>query len=238
MFTSNEMNRILRYLTRTGLPLDLQVEVRDHMVEQIETVMEEEKMDFEEAFSNVLKNWEKDLKPTFSLYLMGRVPLLQKRISSEFASAVIQKSLLIFAPIFIISIFLLLYNKTYAYYFFIATFLSVVGVNSYFLIRNFKIFTKMSPFSDNGISYLQKGARNVNSFLVLVFLIILPDFNEKFERLYTLFFSLLHLDFSFTAFFGFFVFYFVLFIGMAGTFYFLQFKNAIHFLQRKINYKI
>lgn len=58
MITSNEMNRILRYLTRTGLPLDLQVEVRDHMVEQIETLMEEEKIDFEDAFSNVLKNWE------------------------------------------------------------------------------------------------------------------------------------------------------------------------------------
>lgn len=238
MITSNEMSRILRYLTRTGLPLDLQVEVRDHMVEQIETLMEEEDMDFGDAFSHVLKNWEKDLKPIFSVYLMSRVPLLQKRISSGFASVVIQKSLLIFAPIFSISILLLLFSKTYAYYFFIGTFLSVVGVNSYFLVRNFKIFAKMSPFSEKGISYLQKGARNVNSFLVLVFLIILPDFNEKFERLYTSFFSLLHFDFSFISFFGFFVFYFVLFTGILGTFYFLQFKNAIHFLQRKINYKI
>ena len=166
------------------------------------------------------------------------MPALQRRISNEFQKAVWKKSALIFIPIFIISILLLLTNKTYAYYFILGTFIVLAGVNAYYLIRNYKIVRKISGYKNKGISYLQHGASNFYSFIYFVPLFIFLNYDEKFERFYTSFLQLIHLDLGFNSIFGFFINFALLFYGLAGLFYFLEFKKAVHYLEKRINYKI
>lgn len=59
MITTEQNKEITRYLLSKNLPIDLALEVKDHMIEQIENM---ENVIFEEAFEQVKISWKEELK--------------------------------------------------------------------------------------------------------------------------------------------------------------------------------
>jgi hypothetical protein len=67
--TKEQISIIESYLLRKEIHfLDVKIEVLDHMISDIESLMKEKKHDFERAFHIVTKKWNKDFVQTFSLY--------------------------------------------------------------------------------------------------------------------------------------------------------------------------
>ena len=63
MITTEQNKEITRYLVSKNLPIDLVLEVKDHMIEQIESM---ENANFDEAFELVKISWKEELIYKFS----------------------------------------------------------------------------------------------------------------------------------------------------------------------------
>ena len=63
MITPEQNKEITQYLVAKNLPIDLVLEVKDHMIEQIESM---ENLCFEEAFEQVKTSWKVEFIYKFS----------------------------------------------------------------------------------------------------------------------------------------------------------------------------
>lgn len=177
------------------------------------------------------------MKPTFSLFELRMIPALQKKVTNEFALAVSKKTLFVFIPILIVFISLV-GNKNLFFYFSFSVQLFLVCIYIFHLIRYYSIFRKVSSIAANGTSYLQRVLKIINWLILPVSLLRLLRYNGGSEKFYDAFSDVVHFDFSTNSVYKVFIRLFIIFWGIAGIFYFLEFKKVVHFLQRKINYKI
>jgi len=71
--TTQQLQRVEHYLNVKEITyIDIRTEVFDHIVSDIETKMETEKLDFETVFYNVTDKWNVHLKQTSSCFF-GRI---------------------------------------------------------------------------------------------------------------------------------------------------------------------
>ena len=91
MMTKEENIEIQKYLMSRNLPLDIILEVKDHMISQIE---HSNKQTFQEAFDEVKANWQQELQIKIPFYIIGNKSSynvtkfehdLRKKISAGFA---------------------------------------------------------------------------------------------------------------------------------------------------------
>lgn len=69
MFSQEQEQAITDYLVFHKLPLDILLEVKDHMISQVADIRAEEQKSFEEAFHQTQKLWESEFKLTsYSLF--------------------------------------------------------------------------------------------------------------------------------------------------------------------------
>ncbi|MBQ0152501.1 MAG: hypothetical protein KBS61_06370 [Chryseobacterium sp.] len=91
-----ESKQIEDYLLLYKLPLDILLEVKDHMSTQIAEIQAEKEITFEKAFTETKLAWEKDLKPAkFKLLFQDEVPMIVKKLSKEKYWDILKKSLYI-----------------------------------------------------------------------------------------------------------------------------------------------
>ncbi|WP_407401905.1 hypothetical protein [Chryseobacterium sp.] len=91
-----ELKQIEDYLLLYKLPLDILLEVKDHMSTQIAEIQAEKEITFENAFTETKLAWEKDLKPTkFKLLFQDEVPMIVKKLSKEKYWDLLKKSILV-----------------------------------------------------------------------------------------------------------------------------------------------
>ncbi|MDV3613799.1 hypothetical protein CMU81_08215 [Elizabethkingia anophelis] len=67
----NQDKKITDYLIEKRLPLDIMLEVKDHMTDQIQDIEVSKNMTFDEAFSQAQLSWEEELKtnrPSLTTY--------------------------------------------------------------------------------------------------------------------------------------------------------------------------
>ena len=64
MITSAEEKQIDEYLILNKLPLDILLEVRDHMISQISDLQMHENLSFEQAFFKTKISWKDEFKLT------------------------------------------------------------------------------------------------------------------------------------------------------------------------------
>lgn len=62
MITREQMNEVNQFLSGKNLPLDLKVEIFDHILEQVDYKIEFENKDFATAFLEIEKSWQRDFK--------------------------------------------------------------------------------------------------------------------------------------------------------------------------------
>jgi hypothetical protein len=82
MITPEQNKTITTYLLSKNLPIDLVLEIKDHMIEQIEN---KENLTFEEAFEKVKISWKEELKMvyTFRLGFIHRITQFQNNIGGK-----------------------------------------------------------------------------------------------------------------------------------------------------------
>lgn len=142
MMNTMQEDMITDYLVSKNLSLDIQVEIKDHMINQITDLQLEENLSFEEAFSRVKESWKNEFVTTsYWMFFREPIPLIAKKVIREKYNNLLKKSFLIGLLFFGINI-LLIYSAnsadTYSLLF--------KGLNGIFLlalgviwIMNFKI---------------------------------------------------------------------------------------------------
>ncbi|WP_312345060.1 hypothetical protein [Chryseobacterium binzhouense] len=96
MISSEQKLEIEQFLISKKLPLDILLEVKDHMILQIEDCMNNENRSFEESFSKVELMWRENFSLTTYWMFYGRekLPQIAKNIMKQRFNSILFKSFL------------------------------------------------------------------------------------------------------------------------------------------------
>ena len=93
--TNNEEKQIAKYLLDKRLPVDMMLEVKDHMILQICEIQEKENTNFEDAFDKVKESWKKELKLGFTLFSNRHYPKIVRKILHKNTFSILYKAYVI-----------------------------------------------------------------------------------------------------------------------------------------------
>ncbi|PJJ68277.1 hypothetical protein [Chryseobacterium geocarposphaerae] len=89
------LNLIRDYLIFQKLPLDILLEVEDHMASQVLNIQKNENISFDEAFLKTQKLWESEFKmTTYSAFYSEKIPVIVKKIVKAKYNKILKKSVL------------------------------------------------------------------------------------------------------------------------------------------------
>ena len=235
MITPEQNKEITQYLVAKNLPIDLVLEVKDHMIEQIESM---ENLYFNEAFEQVKISWKEELKMVFSFRLgfIHRITQFQNNVGGKINKNFFLKSLYLML-VFIFITFILGRNNfkifeivmNYTYY-------ACIGSTLLLILLNFKIFKSTFFVSLPKINIFQKGANQifVGGIYILLFNNLLFNRYEFLRATYKLFNSEFSIKIISETLFN----YVYLWMWLFGLLYFLAYKKSIKELQNRVNLKL
>lgn len=235
MITTEQSKEITKYLLSKKLPIDLILEVKDHMIEQIENM---EVLPFEEAFEKVKLSWKKEMKMVFSfrLGIIHRITQFQNKIGGKINKNFFLKSISLLS-VFIFFSFLLGKNNfnffeilmTYAYY-------TCISITAFIFISNFKVSKSTFFVSIPKINIFQRGANQLftGGIYMLIFNNLMFNKNEFLLATYKLFNSEISTKIIFETLLN----YIYLWMWLFGLLYFLAYKKSIKELQKRINLEL
>ncbi len=114
--TTEQNKAIFTFLSGRNLPLDLIIEIMDHMVEQISYKMDFEDKNFESAFEETKAAWKEDLtEKRFLNVLFKKRTKIQIKTQQLTSNKIIRRAILYFLPIFISIILALLISRKLTY---------------------------------------------------------------------------------------------------------------------------
>ena len=233
MITPEQNKEITRYLVAKNLPIDLVLEVKDHMIEQIESM---ENVCFEEAFEQVKTSWKVEFIYKFSFSRLKMLTNYEISIQKENYSKIFLKTFCYFTPLLIITLLLAYYN-TSLYKFTIETvYYFCVIVTGTLLLINFKIQKTTFNTYSKRISVYQKGASNflVGGLFILIYNVFIPNNDKNLVAIH----KLLNFEISFKILFHLLATYVYIIWWLFGLLYFLAYKKSIKELQNRVNLKL
>ena len=233
MITPEQNKEITRYLVAKNLPIDLVLEVKDHMIEQIESM---ENLCFEEAFEQVKISWKVEFIYKFSFSRLKMLTNYEISIQKENYSKIFLKTFCYFTPLLIITLLLAYYN-TSLYKFTIETvYYFCVIVTGTLLLINFKIQKTTFNTYSKRISVYQKGASNflVGGLFILIYNVFIPNNDKNLVAIH----KLLNFEISFKILFYLLATYVYIIWWLFGLLYFLAYKKSIKELQNRVNLKL
>ena len=235
MITPEQNKEITTYLLSKNLPIDLVLEIKDHMIEQIEN---KENLSFEEAFEKVKISWKEELKMvyTFRLGFIHRITQFQNNIGGKinknfFIISLYLMTIFVFITFIFARINIKIFEIVMLY-----TYYSCIAITLLLFILNFKILKSTFFVTLPKINIYQKGSGILFSggTQILLFNILLFDKIKYFYSTYMLF----NLEFSLRNFAETFINYLYLWMWLFGLLYFLAYKKSIKELQNRINLKL
>ena len=233
MITPEQNKEITQYLVAKNLPIDLVLEVKDHMIEQIESM---ENLCFEEAFEQVKISWKVEFIYKFSFSRLKMLTNYEISIQKENYSKIFLKTFCYFTPLLIITLLLAYYN-TSLYKFTIETvYYFCVIVTGTLLLINFKIQKTTFNTYSKRISVYQKGASNflVGGLFILIYNVFIPNNDKGLVAIH----KLLNFEISFKILFHLLATYVYIIWWLFGLLYFLAYKKSIKELQNRVNLKL
>ncbi len=233
MITPEQNKEITQYLVAKNLPIDLVLEVKDHMIEQIESM---ENLCFEEAFEQVKISWKVEFIYKFSFSRLKMLTNYEISIQKENYSKIFLKTFCYFTPLLIITLLLAYYN-TSLYKFTIETvYYFCVIVTGTLLLINFKIQKTTFNTYSKRISVYQKGASNflVGGLFILIYNVFIPNNDKDLVAIH----KLLNFEISFKILFHLLATYVYIIWWLFGLLYFLAYKKSIKELQNRVNLKL
>ena len=232
MMTKEENIVIQKYLMSRNLPLDIILEVKDHMISQIE---HSNKQTFQEAFDEVKANWQQELQIKIPFYIIGNKSSynvtkfehdLRKKISAGFAKKAAIFTLIVilfyFALTKYVSIFVLeLVSELLFYGALIFAALPMLLV----LINNFSLASK--KYENTKFSIFQ-WRTNISFALIVLISTYIKPIDETFQRY-------MNNDFSLDMILKLSLFFFMFFILIYTGLFMTKFYNVMKKLKPYIN---
>lgn len=94
MISEEQEQQIIDYLILHRLPVDILLEVKDHMAEQVSDIQRQENLDFDKALLKTQKLWADEFKMTgYPGFYREKIPVIVKKIIKEKYNGIIKKSL-------------------------------------------------------------------------------------------------------------------------------------------------
>ncbi|MCT2562284.1 hypothetical protein [Chryseobacterium herbae] len=112
MMTEIQENEVTDYLIFQKLPLDILLEIKDHMISQILDVQTHENLNFEDAFLKVKKSWDGEFKMvSYILFSQAQIPLIAKKVIKDKYNRLLIKSIIMGLFFFGINLLLIYFAK-------------------------------------------------------------------------------------------------------------------------------
>lgn len=235
MITDTQLSEIRNYLKSKSLPLDLFVEVSDHFMEQIDYKINFENKTFDEAFEEVQLLWSKDLKLKKG-YTFPRKPktVLERKTIAETEKKFLLKFLLIFAPPFAISIFLMLFYPNYGYYFCLAMHIIFLVIGLYFIVSEYKLIKTSRPKKRKNLSYAEAGSYGLVISTLYIICFVLVNYDLKFSIIVNALQEVKQLQISFKGFINFITFFCFDWGVIYGLLFFLEYRKSVNTLKQRL----
>ena len=100
--TETQLAKIRNYLLDKKLPIDILMELQDHFVSQINDLIREEDLSFEDAFEKVENNWHDEIKPYWKGGLnLEDVSDFMRKMRWQIAKSTVLESLRFSLPVMI-----------------------------------------------------------------------------------------------------------------------------------------
>lgn len=94
MISKEQEQQITDYLILHRLPLDILLEVKDHMISQVLDIQTNDALSFDEAFHKTQKMWESEFKMTnYSVFYTEQIPVIVKKIVKTRYDNILKKSI-------------------------------------------------------------------------------------------------------------------------------------------------
>lgn len=157
MISETQLAEIRNYLLDKKLPIDILMEVQDHFVSQINDLIREENLSFDDAFEKVKFAWKPELRLVVNPNdFTSNISILIKRLSFEASKTNAKKSFLICFVLFTALIaFAWSFDKKAFFYFFAS--LIIISILSpiiqYFM--HFKKFRIVKEYSNYKLTMYQ-----------------------------------------------------------------------------------
>lgn len=236
MITELQSAEIKSYLLSKKLPLDLYLEVSDHFIEQVESKVDFENKTFEFVFEEVKKLWENDLELKRGyLFWLPKKTSLERRTIVETEKKFILKSLLFFAVPLSISIFLMMFNAPYAYYFCLGMHIILLSIGLYFNIFEYKLIKNTQPMKRRKLSYAEANSYSLMIFPMYIIIFVLMRYDLKFSQSLQAVQAFQELDITFKGIFHLFSFFFFDWGIIYGLLFFLEYRKSVRNLQKRLH---
>lgn len=231
MITNEQNKEITKYLLSKNLPIDLVLEVKDHMIEQIENM---ENVSFEEAFEQVKLSWKEELKMVFSFRLgfLHRITEFQNKIGGRINYQILKKSFLIIFLYFIFTFIIGKNNFKALETILVSTYYLCIIASFIIFLTHFKMVRKTFFMSLPKINIYQKGTNMffIGALNIAMFNTYFFNNNKFLDSTFRLFsFEFSSKTIAETA-----LNYGYLLMWIFGLFYFLAYKKSIKKLQKRV----
>lgn len=239
MITKEQKQEIIYDLMAKNLPLDLLVEVKDHMEEQLEYKIDFENKSFETAYEEVKKSWEKDLKLVYAIKLpIKKITVFQKIIVNKIYNKISKKSFLYFMPFLFLSTILNLLNKNWGKTFHLITYCALSIFTIITIIKYYKYYKSSTNREERKISIYQRGtlAFFISGVYILIFNLLY--FENRYDKFYTTLIFLINGSYKEVSYFTILNTYIFILCWILGLQYFLKYKETVNDLKQKINLKL
>ncbi len=239
MITTEQQQAFEKLLGGKNLPLDLKLEIFDHMIEQAIYKTDIEEKSFEVTLQEINNNWKADLK--FSRWpLLNRRTVFEQKVRSRNDWTITKKSLFYFALYTIISSILIFFdNDLAAHIIFTVHLLAVLAFVLHCLFEFKLVKTIVGNIRKKRISFMQAGAQIFFTASLLIVMILLPDFTSRFEKYADSLYTIIKFQsFSQVRVGSLLIYWIYDLMWICGYLYFLEYRKAVRFLQHKIHLKL
>lgn len=235
MNTNNQ--QITEYLISKKMPLDILLEVKDHMAEQVLDIEQNQNVDFSTAFQETKKEWESDLemRRSFFSYRFSKITRLQNRIMFRSQFRILKQSLLVLLTVFIITSFSVLFLPNIADAVFLVIYVLFAGFGLVISFTNRKLIKTTKPKYNRNISIYQKVTGNlllIGSFYITVNNILSDTFLLKINESIKVVFIQHHITWKVVG--SFMTAYIFIWIVTYGYLYLYNYKKAIKKIEERM----
>ena len=239
MMTTEQQQQIINYLMEKSLPVDLTLEVKDHISHQIENVMAEKEMLFDDAFEQAKESWNDELKLVwgFPFFTFKKITRLHKRVMNKVHYELLFNSLKYFIPFFVINLLLTLYFPAISKALLLLVYVIILASTIFLYVKNYSLIKSSTYSEKRKISIYQRGAVLLHLSAVYVFILGILKFEERFESQRNSFLEIVselnfnNIDSIITA--------YIFVLGwILGFLYFRKYKNALEQIQQQITFNL
>ncbi len=238
MMTSENQKEVFQYIIDRKIPIDLALEIRDHMLSQLETELDKDE-DFYVAFNKVKRSWKYDLHSVYPLLSWKAIARIHLQSVRKISNDLVKQSLYYFLPIFILILILTYYIPQVTKNILLGIFITIVAVSSYLYFKNFKLINSASANFKTNVSIYQRGVSLFSLSAMYIVIFNLFSYSERYAK-YSL--SVMNIidkneftvkNLSYIVLENLFIWGWIL-----GLLYFKQYKNAFEKLNKQIKIRL